>query len=169
MTTEIRTVNSTELAQQVNEEFDKETAGGISGAIGSVLTWHLGNYIYPKKLGRLFNAQTDFELKNIGRRQPDLAFVTFDRLPVNVRDTVPVEPDLAVEVASKTDNLYDIDDKVDEYLRAGVKMVWVVRPIRQIIEVYRKGKHVKVYDVNDELDGEDVLPGFRLKVSELFV
>lgn len=64
---------------------------------------------------------------------------------------------------------FDIDDKVDEYLRAGVRMIWVVRPIWQIVEVYRKNQHIKVYEVSDEIDDEDVLPGFKLKVSELFV
>lgn len=133
-----------------------------------IIGWHLAAYVYPNKLGRVLNSQTDFELKGVGKRQPDVAFVSLEKLPVNVRDTVPVEPDLAVEVVSKTDSIYDTEDKVDEFLKAGVKMVWVVRPVHKLIEVYRPGQPARLLNVNDELEGEDVLPGFKLSVGQLY-
>ncbi len=161
---------TTEEALKIkSEEESQEAAGGIPGEVGSLLNWRLAEYVYTNKLGRVFNAQTDFEIKGIGRRQPDVAFVSLERLPVNVRDTVPLSPDLAVKVVSKTDDFYDLDDKVDEYLKGGVRLVWVVRPIRKVIEVYRQDDpKMQVRTIDDELDGEDVIPGFKLKVSALF-
>lgn len=150
------------------EEAEESVAGGIPGEIGATLSRHLGNFVYPSKLGRVFNAQTDFELAGVGKRQPDVGFVSLPRLPVNVFDSVPLAPDLAVEVVSKTDKVYDVDVKVGEYLKAGVRLVWVIYPVRQEVEVYRYGHHSRILDMRDELDGEDVIPGFRLKVSAVF-
>ncbi len=151
-----------------NEEL-QEMAGGIPGEIGSLMNHYLVAHVYSNKLGRVFNAQTDFLLPTIGKRQPDVAFVSYDRLSVNVREAVPVAPDLAVEVVSKTDDFYEVDDKVDEYLKAGVRLIWVVRPIRKVVEVYHQDHpKMQVRTTDDELDGEDVLPGFKLKVSMLF-
>jgi len=153
-----------------NQEELAEVAGGIPGEVGSIINWRLSAYVYPNKLGRVFMSQTDFELPGVGKRQPDVAFVTLERLPVNVRDAVPLAPDLAIEVVSKSDGSYDIDDKVDDYLRAGVRLVWVVRPIRRVVEVYHQGDALPLLlKPEDELSGEDVIPGFKLKVSELFV
>ncbi|MEI6046907.1 MAG: Uma2 family endonuclease [Chloroflexota bacterium] len=161
MTAEIVTLESSE------EELG--TSGGIPGEVEALLILHLAQYVYAKRLGRVFGSQTDFELKGIGRRQPDLAFVKLERLPINVRDAVPMAPDLAVEVVSKTDHTYDVEDKVQEYLRAGVGLVWVVRPIGKIVEVYRPGQEVPtLLGLKNELDGEDVIPGFKLKVSAIF-
>jgi len=152
-----------------HQEIEEDVAGGVPGEIGAILNWHLAAHVYPQRLGRLFNAQTDFDLGAIGRRQPDLAFVALHRLPVNVLDAVPLAPDLAVEVVSKTDRAYDVDTKVDEYLAAGVSLVWVVRPLRKVVEVYSQAHPLlRVRTQADDLDGDTVLPGFTLKVATLF-
>lgn len=168
MTTQLENLHLQTQAPQEEEEIEK-VAGGISGEIGSTLNGFLFAHVHPKKLGRLFNAQTDFLIPGVGKRQPDVAFVTLERLPENVRDAVPLAPDLAVEVISKTDDFYQVDDKVDEYLRAGVRLVWIVRPIRKIIEVYHPGdRKPTTLGIDDELDGEAVIPGFKLPVKALF-
>jgi Uma2 family endonuclease len=106
-------------------------------------------------------------------RRPDVAFVPFSRWPkdcdVPDANAWEVLPDLMVEVVSPHDYFEDVRDKVDEYLRSGVRLVWVVLPNKQIVEVYESYKQFKVLDRNDELDGGIVLPGFRLPLRELFL
>jgi Uma2 family endonuclease len=101
---------------------------------------------------------------------PDVAFVSWDRLPGRVRpdEYIPVPPDLAVEVIAPSDEPGDIAKKQDLYRRAGVPLVWWVHPRHRTVAVYRDGQLVAELGEGDELDGEPVLPGFRLAVAEIF-
>ncbi len=167
MTTQLETLDL--QPETVEQEEIEKMAGGIPGEIESILTAYLFPYVYPKKLGRLFGAQTDFQLGGIGKRRPDVAFVALSKLPINVPDAVPFPPDLAVEVISKTDGFYEVAHKVNEYLSAGVRLVWIIRPLQHLIEVYHPGD-LKPFllGLDDELEGEDVIPGFKLPVKALF-
>jgi Uma2 family endonuclease len=101
-------------------------------------------------------------------RGPDVAFVAKEHLPNGAPEGyMPFAPDLAVEVVSPNDVLYEIEDKVDEYLRAGTKLVWVISPRLKTVIVYRQGG-VTAYDLNGTLDGGNVLPGFKLPVAAIF-
>jgi len=101
---------------------------------------------------------------------PDIAFIAQSRLPQGTAAEKFVEfpPDLAVEVLSPWDTVTEITRKVEDYLTAGVGLVWVVDPGTQRVTVYRSLQDVKVLTPDQELDGEDVLPGFRIKVSDTF-
>ncbi len=103
-------------------------------------------------------------------RRPDTCFVARGRFE---NDEVPegyirIAPDLAVEVVSPNDSYYDVEDKVDEYLAAGVRLVWVINPSNRTMKVYRRDGDLSHLDEHDELSGEDVLRGFRCRVGELF-
>lgn len=101
---------------------------------------------------------------------PDVAFISAGQLPAD-RDQekfIPMRPDLAIEVVSPSDRANDVTDKVLTYLDAGVLMVWVVYPSRRIVNVHRPDGTTRTLTKDDELDGGDLLPGFRLAVSELF-
>jgi Uma2 family endonuclease len=101
---------------------------------------------------------------------PDVAFIAWDRLPGRIRPKgfSPVPPNLAVEVASPSDRTGDIAAKMARYRAAGVTLVWWVYPGDRTVAVYRDGEFVATLGENDTLDGEDVLPGFSLPVSEIF-
>jgi Uma2 family endonuclease len=79
-----------------------------------------------------------------------------------------VPPDLVVEVLSPSDVSYEVDRRVQDYLGAGVKLVWVVHPQSRSVHVYRPGGQGVILSERDELEGEQVLPGFRLPVREIF-
>jgi Uma2 family endonuclease len=79
-----------------------------------------------------------------------------------------IAPDLAVEVVSSRDEFAEVTEKVEEYLAAGIPLVWVIDPENQIVYVHRKDGSVTKLHKNDELFGEDILPGFTCKVAELF-
>jgi Uma2 family endonuclease len=102
-------------------------------------------------------------------RKPDVSFVRQDRLP----DGPPqghcrVAPDVAVEVIAPHETYAEIEDKVDEYLAAGVRLVWVVNPPNRSVRVHRPDGSVTDLRQADELIGEDVVPGFRCAVAALF-
>jgi Uma2 family endonuclease len=103
-------------------------------------------------------------------RLPDLVFIRKERLTpeLGAAGFISVPPDLVVEVLSPSDVSYEVDRRVQDYLSAGVKLVWVVHPQSRSVHVYRPGGQGVILSERDELDGEQVLPGFRLPVREIF-
>ena len=105
-------------------------------------------------------------------RKPDVAFVPYshwakDR-PLPATNAWEALPSLCVEVVSPHDWAEDIETKLDEYLRAGVRMVWIVYPRHQRIYVQDATGKAYLLKRNDTLDGGEVLPGFQLPLSGLF-
>jgi len=104
-------------------------------------------------------------------RGPDQAFIRADRIAAN---PPPEEgfwemvPDLAVEIVSPRDTASEVQAKVQDYLESGVRLVWVTYPARRQIYVHRPDALIQVLDVRGELEGGDVLPGFRLPLAELW-
>jgi Uma2 family endonuclease len=103
-------------------------------------------------------------------RQPDVAFVLNERLPAKLRLNADFAPDMAAEIVSESDTVYSLQEKVIQYLNSGVRIVWIIYPVTQTIDIYRPrtGTLPQSVGINDTLDGEDVLPSFKLPVKELF-
>jgi Uma2 family endonuclease len=104
-------------------------------------------------------------------RKADVSFIRLERLTLaqaTAEGHLPIAPDLAVEVLSPDDLAYEVDAKVQDYLSAGVRLVWVVNPQARTIEVHRLRGAGVILRENDELNGEDVLPGFTCRVGDLF-
>ncbi len=100
---------------------------------------------------------------------PDVAFVSESRLGgIDRKAAFPGSPDIAIEIMSPTDKWSEVSDKVRRYLRAGTKLVWIVDPFDRAVNEYRLESLRRTFFEKDELEGADVLPGFKLKVSELF-
>jgi Uma2 family endonuclease len=145
-------------------------AGYVSGEV----LRRLANHCHERRLGWVLpGGDAGFQCFP-GRprlvRKPDVSFVRRGRFP---GEELPpghasLAPDLAVEVASPNDLYDELDQKVEEYLRAGVRLVWVISPPSRTVRVYRVDGSGTSLREGDELDGEDVLPGFRCPVRELF-
>jgi Uma2 family endonuclease len=104
-------------------------------------------------------------------RRPDASFIRLERMPFAQaleEGHILIAPDLAVEVLSPNDLAYEVDAKVQEYLNAGVHLVWVINPATRTVRVHRATGPGTILREDDELTGEDVLPGFRCRVAELF-
>jgi len=148
-------------------------AGWMHGAIGGQLQGWLARHIQEQRLGRVFLADTGFLLARDPDtvRAPDIAFIHKDHLPTPEPEEAfwPGAPDLAVEVVSPGDTLGEIDEKVKAWLDAGAMMVWVVNPKWQNVTVYRSATEIKTLTKNGELDGEDVVRGFRCRIGDIFV
>lgn len=132
----------------------------------------LGNFAARGKLGMVTGADCPFILARNPdtARLPNLAFVRAERLPVpeDRRRFPEMAPDLAVEVLSPSDRTVETNDKVLDYLDAGVRLVWVVDPPRRTVTVYTPDGIARVLREHDTLDGGDVLPGFQLAIADLF-
>ncbi|GBD35952.1 hypothetical protein HRbin36_01068 [bacterium HR36] len=106
------------------------------------------------------------------RRRPDVAFVSAQRWPLDkplpAAGDWPVVPDLVVEVVSRGESAERLLRKIAEYFRYGAHMVWVMFPNLRQVYVYSSPDQVRVVGESAELDGGEVLPGFRLKLGELF-
>ena len=103
-------------------------------------------------------------------RKPHGSYISIVRLPndADLKGHCLIVPDLAVEVASPNDLSEEVEEKVDEYLRAGVRLVWVVYPQTKLIRVHRVNGTVQDLHLHEELSGEDVIVGFRCPISEVF-
>lgn len=103
-------------------------------------------------------------------REPDLAFTSVARLPPGqVSDGyAEVVPDLVVEVASPSDRRREVHDKAVMWLSFGVRLVWVIRPGTQTVDVHLAGQPVTTLADDESLDGGDVVPGFTYPLQRLF-
>jgi Uma2 family endonuclease len=145
----------------------------LSSIVGTLLSGLLAAHCLAKGLGWVVHADCGFQCfpdhpKKV--RKPDVGFVRRERLPSQElrQGNCPIHPDLAVEVVSPKDLFDEVDLKVEEYLRVGVPLVWVVSLETRIVYVHRgDGSLAKVRE-DGELDGEDVVPGFRCRVRDIF-
>ncbi|HZN64398.1 MAG TPA: Uma2 family endonuclease [Tepidisphaeraceae bacterium] len=143
-----------------------------SSCVGGRLHAMLAAHVAAERLGWVFEQDAGFQCFGDDPdevRKPDVSFVRYDRLP----DGPPqghcrVAPDLAVEVIAPHETYTEIETKVDEYLAAGVRLVWVVNPPNRSVRVHRPDGTVGDLRQADELAGEDVVPGFRCAVAALF-
>jgi Uma2 family endonuclease len=102
-------------------------------------------------------------------RAPDVAFVARSRLSTAPSWGFPeLAPDLVVEVVSPWDRASEVSAKAAMWLDAGVRLVWVVDPQARLATVPHPGGQDSVLREDGTLDGEDVLPGFRLPLASVF-
>jgi Uma2 family endonuclease len=99
---------------------------------------------------------------------PDAVFIANASLPLRLTPEGYLEtiPELIVEVRSKNDTLAECERKVGEYLTAGVKLVWLVDPLRSVIVAYRPGQPPQTFGPDDTLTADDIIPEFRLPVRD---
>lgn len=131
----------------------------------------LDQFVIEHDLGEVFADGLNYLVARMpdSVRVPDASFIAAERIPEEgFRSHVPFAPDLAVEVVSPGDQADDVYDKVRQYLEAGTRLVWVVWPKFGTVSVYTRSGAYQNLGSGDELDGGDVLPGFRVRVADLF-
>jgi Uma2 family endonuclease len=156
----------------VEGELRKMTpAGAEHGRVALLLGARLLDHVEEHGLGEAYAAETGFVLRRGPDtvRAPDVAFVAADRLPPEPESGFgQTVPDLVVEVVSPWDRASEVSSKAAMWLDAGVRLVWVVDPQARLAAVHRPGGLVTVLREDGVIDGEDVLPGFRLPLATLF-
>ena len=149
-------------------------SGNRAARLGLRLGGHLGGYADAHRLGVATGADGVYKFPNAETGIiPDVGYYSAARLPL-IRDEqkpIPFAPDLAVEVASPSQDAADRAAKARLYLRAGTRLVWVVWPQSAHIDVWRSGTldgPVAILGNSGTLDGEDVVPGIFYSVADLF-
>ncbi len=145
-------------------------AGTLHGVITNRLSTYLSFFVMENHLGEITAAETGFKLINQSTVGADIGFVGKENLArFGVPESFfPTAPDLAVEVVSPGNSSEEISTKIEDYLSSGSRLVWIVYPKRKVIVVYRTNNTVSFLHETDELDGEDVLPGFRCSLAKIF-
>ncbi|WP_019501018.1 Uma2 family endonuclease [Pseudanabaena sp. PCC 6802] len=144
--------------------------GWGTGNRNSKLNQRLGNWADADGTGLVFDSSTGFTLPNGADRSPDASWVRRERLLALQCDPakfLPMAPDFVAELRSETDNLEKLQRKMQEYIKNGVRLGWLLDPKNQRAEIYRPGKDVEVLFAPTSLSGEDVLPGFVLDLAQI--
>jgi Uma2 family endonuclease len=144
-------------------------AGDEHGAVTINLSILLGVYVKANNLGVLRSADTGFKLETNPDTvlAPDVAFIARARAGTRVPGFRSGPPDLAVEVISPGDTKSEVERKTALWLDLGANSVWNVNPKKRTVEVNRANGEKRLFHEEDELV-DDTVPGFRVKVSEIF-
>jgi Uma2 family endonuclease len=147
--------------------------GSRHGRVVMALLLAVGQFVEEKRLGEVFPAETGFWISLVGSPDtvlaPDLAFVRRGREAETGAEGYPrLAPDLVAEVASPSQGHAELGAKAQRWLSAGVRLVWVVFPEARTVEVWREQGLVRTVTAEEELSGEEILPGFVLPVTRLF-
>lgn len=151
----------------------EKNAGGLSSWVGGHLAYLITTFVEAHALGWVWPADNGYQCFPDAPdkvRRPDVSFIAKGRL---TGERVPtghlrIAPDLVVEVISPNDLAYEVDQKVLEYLDAGVRLVWVINPEARTVRIHRADGTTDWFKEPGELLGDDVLPGFRCLVADLF-
>jgi len=147
--------------------------GGSSGRRNRSITGQLDRWFEEnEELGEAFDSSTGFKLPNGAERSPDASWVSrqrWDTLTEKQQEgIIPLCPDFVIELRSKSDNLKPLQKKMQEYLENGSRLGWLIDPQNKRVEVYRRGQGVQILANPVELSGEDILPGFVLKLKRVW-
>lgn len=144
--------------------------GDVVIRIGTELNIFAGVKAGEKRIGKVYveTSTTLGQPEGSYCPKPDVCFVRKGNGPEEFDGAIPVAPDLVVEVWSPSDTDERRLEKIQMYQANGVKLIWSIHMLDKYIMVYRLNRPRSFLDLEDELDGEEVVPGFKLKVNNLF-
>ena len=140
------------------------------GVIQENLAWHLGAFVRPRGLGRICGQDAGFRTRSDPDtvRGADVAFVAADRAAlIPQRGFATFAPDLVAEILSPGDRAGEVLEKVNDWLAAGTRLVWVIDPERIAARNYRSDGTTSTIGPDASFDGESVLPGFTVALREI--
>jgi Uma2 family endonuclease len=147
--------------------------GAESSQLAMDIVAILAHYLRSHPIGRLYGPDTSFQCfphDPTMVRKPDVAFLSYAKWPANkkIGPYIKVAPELAIEVLSPNDVVKEVYEKVEDYLKAGVSVVWVVNEFGRFVEIHKPDETPRIAGLKDTLTCEDILPGFRCEVREIF-
>jgi Uma2 family endonuclease len=155
--------------------------GSQSGKFNMSLAFQVE--LWNRKVGKpgvVFDSSTGFKLSNGATRSPDVSWIELARwnslTARQQRGFAPIDPDFVIELMSpiceavsfRTDELFELQYKMEEYLSCGVKLGWLINPDEQQVEIYRVGQDKEVLLSPISISGEHCLPGFTVDLAEIF-
>ena len=159
------------LCELVDGVLVEKAMGQRESRLAMWLAIQIGKYLETNNLGILTGADGPYSLEDDQIRFPDVAFIAWEDIPPDADPNTPM-PDwtisLAVEAISPGNTRGEMKRKLKDYFAAGVELVWYLYPIERVVRVYTSELDCQTLTDADDLDGGDVLPGFRVSVQELF-
>jgi len=149
----------------------REPPGTGHGVLAARLLYRVAEFVVRHDLGEVIAQDTGFKIERDPDtvRAPDAAFVARDRLGwISDEGYAELAPDWVAEILSPSDRPGEVLEKVGQWLNVGVRLVWVLDPVRRYTRIYRADGTVAMVGPDDELDGEDVIPGFRCPLADLW-
>ncbi|MBE9124162.1 Uma2 family endonuclease [Tychonema sp. LEGE 07199] len=140
----------------------------VSSEISSILIRLLGNWVYPRRLGRVFDSAGGFIMPDTNVKAPDVSFVRAARLRQSPRYFGELVPDLVVEIKSQSDRIKPIETKVLKFIELGAVVGILIDPDEETVTVYRSTGEPTVLGNGDILTVTELFPGWELPVSELW-
>jgi len=159
------------LCELVDGVLVEKAMGFRESLLAAALLGSLRSFVIPRNLGIVSGPDGMIGLFPGLVRIPDVAFVSWERVPGGrvPEDPVPVlVPDLAVEVRSRGNTDEELDRKRGEYFKAGVRQVWLIDPDLRTVTVHDGPGRSRTWRGDVVLDGGEILPGFTLDLRELF-
>ncbi len=143
--------------------------GGMHGVSCNKTGRRLGNFVEDNDRGTVTSNDTRFitERGPDSVRGPDIAYWSKERLPAIPLGYIEIAPDMLVEVLSPSNTTKQILAKLREYFARGVRLVWVIAPEDRALTVHRTPEEGRLLHETASVTGEDVLPGFTCRVSDL--
>jgi Uma2 family endonuclease len=145
--------------------------GGETGERNINLAAQVYNWNESTELGHAFDSSTGYDFTPLGggKLSPDVSWIEKSRLEgVDISGFIPIVPDLAIELRSKTDSLSDIQAKMKEYQRLGVKLGLLINPQGKTVEIYPAGTEVQVLESPMSIDCSSVMPNFILNLNKIW-
>jgi len=149
----------------------EKPAGFYESTLAGLLLTAINNYLEKRPLGIATGEKGPLWILPRRMRMPDVAFVRWEKFPsrrIPRKKTPRRAPDLAVEILSPGNTKAEMELKLQEYFRAGVRLVWYVDAKTQTARIFTSPTDVALIDCHGILDGRDVLPGFQLRLKDWF-
>lgn len=112
-------------------------------------------------------AEQEVQLSGVQMRRPDIAYFNKEQIKRS-RKGEDVIPEFVIEVISNNDQINQLEKKISEYFKAGVKVIWNIIPEQEVVYVYTSRRDVKICLENDICSAKPVLPDFAITANELF-
>jgi Uma2 family endonuclease len=157
----------------VNGQLVEKPVSKESSRVGALIVALLQNYARKSGEVEVYDSSLGYQCFPEAPehwRKPDVSAIRRERLLGLEPDPglMPIPADLAVEVISHGDTVYEMNEKVEEYLANGFKLIWVVDPNTKTVVIHRADGSVAKLHEPDDITGESLLPGFTCKVAEFF-
>ena len=159
------------LCELVEGTLVEKAVGAEESNIAWLLGSFIGAYLDRHRIGTCLGADGFLRISAGLVRAPDLSFISYAKLPNRKLPKTKVPhliPDLAIEVLSENNTAAEIQRKLGEYFDAGVRLAWVIDPRKRTARVYKSARRSALIREHQSFDGGDVLPGFSVRLDDLF-
>lgn len=160
--------NHDKLLELIDGEIVEKVASFTPSEIALTIGTFIRLYLMENRIGRATASDGSYIMSDEDVFIPDVGFISKARLPDRPDRAAPIPPDMAVEVKSPTDSKPAMRRKAEKYLAYGTRLVWLVFPDEQVVEVYIPDRDVETFTIGDILDAHDELPGFTVSVEQIF-